>query len=46
MPGLSSTGFMADSGVTLAALACRYCARPISDPSGQTIELFDMFWAL
>ncbi|SKF62153.1 Uncharacterised protein [Mycobacteroides abscessus subsp. abscessus] len=25
---------------------CRYWARPISDPSGQTIELLLMFWAL
>ena len=50
-PGLSDlihkvTATRATSWVTLAALACRYCARPISDPSGQTIELFDMFWAL
>ncbi len=30
-------------GVTPAAVACRYCARPISALSGQTIELFDMF---
>jgi hypothetical protein len=43
---LSSTGFIADVGSTRAASACRYCARPISAPSAQTIELFDMFWAL
>ena len=46
MPGLSSTGFMADVGLTPAAVACRYWARPISEPSAHTIELFDMFWAL
>ena len=45
-PGLSSTGFIADSATTPAAWACRYCARPISAPSAQTIELFDMFCAL
>ena len=44
-PGLSRTGFIADSAATPAAWACRYCARPIS-PSAQTIELFDMFCAL
>ena len=45
-PGLSSTGFIADSGTAPAACACRYWARPISAPSRQTIELFDMFCAL
>ena len=29
-PGLSSTGFIAGSGVTRAASACTHCARPIS----------------
>ncbi len=37
---------MADVGSTWAAWACRYCARPISAPSLQTIELLDMFCAL
>ena len=46
MPGLSNTGFMADVGLTPAAVAWRYWARPISEPSAHTIELFDMFWAL
>ena len=45
-PGLSNTGFIADSATTPAAWACRYWARPISAPSAQTIELFDMFCAL
>ena len=46
VPGLSSTGFMAVVGSSRAACAWRYCARPISPPSRQTIELFDMFCAL
>ena len=37
---------MAASGTTPAARACNHWARPISDPSRQTIELLDMFWAL
>ena len=37
---------MAASGITPHACACSHCARPISAPSGQTIELLDMFWAL
>ena len=45
-PGLSSTGFIAASGATPHASAWSHCARPISDPSAQTIELLDMFWAL
>ena len=45
-PGLSSTGFIADSGSTPAAWACRNWARPISAPSRQTPELLDMFCAL
>ena len=45
-PGLSSTGFIADSASTPAAWACRYWARPISAPSAQTMELLDMFCAL
>ncbi|CFE46608.1 Uncharacterised protein [Mycobacterium tuberculosis] len=47
---MSKTGFIAASGVVLAASACTHCARPISTPvpSGprQTIELLDMFCAL
>ena len=46
LPGLSSTGFIADSGSARAANACTHCARPISAPSAVTIELFDMFCAL
>ncbi len=45
-PGLRSTGFIAASGVTRHATAWTHCARPISDPSAQTIELLDMFCAL
>ncbi len=45
-PGLSSTGFIADSGGTRAAWAWRNWARPISAPSAHTPELLDMFWAL
>jgi len=43
---LSSTGFIATSGTAPAAIAWIHCARPISPPSAQTIELFDMFCAL
>jgi hypothetical protein len=43
---LSSTGFIAASGSAPAAMACIHCDRPISAPSRQTIELFDMFCAL
>ena len=46
LPGFSSTGFIAASGSAPAATAWIHCARPISLPSGQTIELFDMFCAL
>src|SRR5215472_5771607 len=46
LPGLSSTGFMAASAGTRAAAACIACARPISAPSGVTMELLDMFCAL
>src|SRR6478735_7948729 len=46
VPGLSSTGFIAVVGSTRAATAWSHCARPISPPSRQTIELFDMFCAL
>ena len=46
LPGLSSTGFMAASAGIPAAAACIACARPISAPSGATIELLDMFCAL
>src|ERR1700691_1117567 len=46
LPGLSSTGFIAASAGTPAAAACIACARPISAPSGATIELLDMFCAL
>ena len=46
LPGLSSTGFIAASAGTPAAAACIAWARPISAPSGATIELFDMFCAL
>jgi len=35
-----------EDAATPAACAWRYCARPISDPSSQTMELFDMFWLL
>ena len=34
---------MAASGGTPAASAWSHCARPISEPSGHTMELFDMF---
>ncbi len=44
--GFSSTGFMRTCGVTRAATACRYCARPISNPSGVTAALLLMFCAL
>ena len=43
LPGLSSTGFIAASGSAIAASAWIHWARPISLPSAQTIELFDMF---
>ena len=54
LPGLSSTGFIALSGVTRAASACTHWARPISaaalsvapSAAAHTIELLDMFWAL
>ena len=46
LPGLSRTGFIADSGSARAASACTHCARPISEPSAVTIELLDMFCAL
>ena len=46
LPGLSRTGFIADVASTPAACAWRYCARPISEPSRQTIEWFDMFGAV
>ena len=46
VPGLSSTGFIAELGCTRAAAACRYCARPISEPSAHTMELLLMFCAL
>jgi hypothetical protein len=45
-PGFSSTGFIAASGGTRAAAACITWARPISAPSGVTIELLLMFCAL
>ena len=45
-PGLSSTGFIAASGSARQALAWTHWARPISAPSRQTMELFDMFCAL
>ena len=44
--GLSNTGFIADSGATLAAAACAAWARAISPPSSVTKELRDMFCAL
>src|SRR5260221_2396308 len=44
--GLSSTGFMRAWGAVRAARACRYCARPISSPSGVTAALLLMFCAL
>src|SRR5262249_55873184 len=44
--GLSNTGFMRACGVARAASACRYCARPISSPSGVTAALLLMFCAL
>src|SRR5690606_35103463 len=46
LPGLSSTGFIAASGIARAATAWIHWARPISAPSLVTIELFDMFCAL
>ena len=45
LSGLSSTGFMRTSGLTLAARACSHWAVPISPPS-TTRALLDMFWAL
>src|SRR5712692_8840953 len=44
--GLSNTGFIRACGVMRAASACRYCARPISAPSGVTAALLLMFCAL
>src|SRR2546422_1018299 len=44
--GLSSTGFRRACGVVRAANACRYCARPISAPSGVTAALLLIFCAL
>ena len=48
--GLSSTGFMRGSGVSLQAWAWVAWARPSSKPwpveSTATAELLDMFWAL
>src|SRR5712692_3677451 len=44
--GLSNTGFIRACGVMRAARACRYCARPISAPSGVTAALLLMFCAL
>ena len=44
--GLSNTGFMRACGVRRAASACKYCARPISAPSGVTAALLLMFCAL
>ena len=37
---------MSAVGSIPAATACTAWARPISQPSAQTAELFDMFWAL
>ncbi len=44
--GLRRMGLWRASGVTRAARACRYWARPISAPSGVTAALLLMFWAL
>src|SRR5690348_6759217 len=44
--GLSNTGFIRAWGVTRAAKAWRYCARPISAPSGVTAALLLIFCAL
>src|SRR5215510_8857057 len=44
--GLSNTGFIRAWGVVRAASACRYCARPISAPSGVTAALLLIFCAL
>src|SRR4030095_1669176 len=44
--GLSNTGFIRACGVIRAASACKYCARPISAPSGVTAALLLMFCAL
>jgi hypothetical protein len=43
---LSKTEFMSAVGSIPAAAVCIACERPISDPSGQTAALFDMFCAL
>ncbi len=39
-------GFISTRGSALAARACRYCALPISEPSGSAAALLDMFWDL
>ena len=44
--GLSSSGFIAASGVAPAASAWTHCAWPISLPSGVTAALSAMFCAL
>src|ERR1700687_4676346 len=44
--GLSSTGFMSDTGSRPHASAWTTCARPISPPSRQGYEFSDMFCAL
>jgi hypothetical protein len=43
--GFSSTGFMSAVGRTPAASACTVWDRPISAPSGVTLEFRDMFCA-
>ena len=43
-PGLRRPGIMAARGAPPHLWACNHCARPLSAPSGQTIELLDMFW--
>src|SRR3954463_4100961 len=44
--GFRRIGFISVIGCRPHASACAACARPISPPPGQTIELFDMFCAL
>src|SRR6266851_1384112 len=39
-------GFIRACGLMRAAIACTYCARPISSPSGVTAALLLMFCAL